>query len=628
MASDAEKLIDAIPLDSFIERYVKLKRKGSNYWGLCPFHGENTPSFCVSPEKQIFKCFGCQEGGNVISFVMKYDRVSFPEALKILSDYSGIQLSHRPANSQAIEKKAKIKASKIDLIKFTSAKYQLNISEAIPKNYLHQRKISNETIKYFKLGYAPQSYRYLENELQKRAGDNNELYKQNLLDSEHLGLIGRNDNSTYNRFRGRLIFPIENLKGEEIAFGGRILEKNDNAGKYVNSPESDLFSKKKTLYHLYRAKDAIRKSGQVILVEGYFDVIGLVQANIQNVVAPLGTALTTEQARILKRYSDRIILFFDNDKAGLAASYKAFQICQAQGLMVKVFINEQHDEKIDPFDLSQKLTQFDLLAKLDSAKDEKSFILWYLFSQLYDITDLSEKRKAIQQFFEFLKTIKEEWLLTEYLTEAAKTLNAKPQALNNDFNSFNSGNLQSNSLQSTQKVYKGERSKPENLTKVPYDEKEIVGILLRFPELWQLEITSLEIDWQSNDAYLIFSFFHDRIQSGELWSWASLTSLSLQLPQSLQAKLSGIIIEMDQVFDKNLEFLTGKERKEGEYYDKQLKLLFINHKIKDITRNQQELQKILISSETVSDNEAEKLSIEIGVLMKEKQKYEKYKTTI
>jgi len=316
---------------ALISEYVTLKKAGRNYLGLCPFHQEKTPSFTVSPDKQMFYCFGCGEGGNGIDFLMKVNRMTFPEAARHLAAKTGVVIPP-PGRTQAEKAQQGIREQSLRINEMAAAHYTRMLHSPAGRPalaYLARRGIRAETVESFRLGYAPDAWRSLRDYL-ARSGASLEL-------AAELGLIipGK-DGGYYDRFRGRLIFPIEDVAGRIIAFGGRIIGEGEP--KYLNSPESHLFSKGRNLYGLSRARDEIRASDGAILVEGYFDLISLNEAGIRNVVATLGTALTREHVELVRRYTRNIAAVFDPDEAGRKALARSLEVFLAGGMQARAVI--------------------------------------------------------------------------------------------------------------------------------------------------------------------------------------------------------------------------------------------------------------------------------------------------
>ncbi|WP_265443655.1 DNA primase [Acetivibrio straminisolvens] len=330
-----EELIEEIRISndilSVVGEYVKLERKGKNYFGLCPFHSEKTPSFSVDPSKQLYYCFGCGKGGSVIQFVMDAENLDYIEAIKLLAERARIQL---PEGSSEEERNIARKKQELLKINIEAARFfyeKLNEKEnSAAREYLSNRKVSAGIARKFGLGYSPEEWDALYSYLKKK-GYNDEI----LLDS---GLVLKGKSGgCYDRFRGRIIFPIFDLRGNVIGFGGRVL--GNSSPKYMNSPETLVYNKRRNLYALNFAKNSGEK--RIIVVEGYMDVISLFQFGIINTVASLGTALTESQGRLLKKYAEEIIISYDADTAGMAATMRGLDLLSDIGCNVKVLIIPQ-----------------------------------------------------------------------------------------------------------------------------------------------------------------------------------------------------------------------------------------------------------------------------------------------
>jgi DNA primase len=609
MPGDAERLLQNIPIESYISKYVQLKKKGNNFWAICPFHSEKSPSFSVSPEKGIFKCFGCGKGGNVITFVQEYERVDFVEALKLLSEYSGIPLEGGRGKSEAGKTHRDLLLGINQKVRdvFVSQVQQPSVAA-----YLKERKIREDSIKHFYLGYSPHEFRFLENWL----GKNITRAESEVIDNAlfELGLVGRgNDHSTYNRYQDRLIFPIIDVKGKCIAFGGRIIENRDNTAKYVNSPESIIFSKKNCLYNINHAKEPIRKAQQVVLVEGYLDVVGLYQAGIENVVAPLGTAFTEEQARMIKRYTDRVIFFFDNDGAGIEASFKAMGIARTAKLDARAVIQSVAK---DPFDISGLLNQVDILTLLDTAKSEQAFVLWYFFNHKYSLNSITEKRTAIEKFFEYIDDLAQEWEKEDYLKSASKVVGAEFESLKNDFKKFaKTGNVRP--------IYKEEVLVNDKVRPI---EKEILSLLLKFPGFWQKEELIEQMQWKRThkNIFLLYTFFRDRLKAGEFWQWDELNQAMNFLPRELTNLLSEILLEMDKVFSEWEKTRNDDEVGMESFFYKKLQSFIFLHKRDKLVHDINAMQKVLVSAENLQNEDIEEIAEELDKLNSEKTKIEKF----
>lgn len=322
---------DAAPIAEVIGQYVKLTPRGRYLVGLCPFHAEKTPSFTVYPERQIFHCFGCGAGGNVFTFLMQHLRLTFPEAVAELAQRCGIPLHWQKdlGSSQARQTRQRQQYYEINQLAATLFTKTLAHPQdgKVAREYLASRGLPEDVVKAYRLGYAPDAWRVLVRHLSDRGAD--------LAAALQLGLIiEKNAGGHYDRFRGRIMFPIVDLQGRIIAFGGRII--GDGEPKYLNSPESPLYTKSRHLYGLFQAKDALRHQNLAILVEGYMDLLALRARGVEPVVATLGTALTREQVRLLKGYTTRVVLVFDADAAGLKAMQRTLPLFSAERLAARV----------------------------------------------------------------------------------------------------------------------------------------------------------------------------------------------------------------------------------------------------------------------------------------------------
>ncbi len=353
---------DRSRIEDVVQRYVpSLKKRGNSFIGLCPFHKEKTPSFTVSPEKQIFHCFGCKAGGNVFSFVSKMERLNFPESVRFLGKLAGIEVR---------EERDDGRGDTLDYLRrvnsFTVETYhQALLSEQgkTAMDYALRRGLTAESIREFRLGFAPDSWSYLVDRLARK--------NVTLAMAARLGLVAESTKGQagryYDRFRNRLMFPIFDSRGEAIAFGGRVIGEGEP--KYLNSPESDLFSKGNVLYGINVAREHIIELKRAIVVEGYLDVIGCHQNGVKNVVAPLGTALTERHVEMLSRYCTEIILLFDADSAGLNASLRSLGVAGEKNVDVRVALLPEGD----PFDFITGRGVRPFMAVVDSALQPVDF---------------------------------------------------------------------------------------------------------------------------------------------------------------------------------------------------------------------------------------------------------------
>jgi DNA primase len=554
--NDADKIIAAIPVENYIGRFVALKRKGNNLWGLCPFHGEKTPSFSVSPQKGIYKCFGCGVGGNVITFAKEFNKLSFVEALKLLAEFAGIELSHQPRRPGEDDRKKAL----VELHLWAHKLYQSCYAGSDAEKYAASRGINPRSVQAFELGYALDQQRFLETKLNERYRSEPDLLSKAIENLTVIGLTGRNDHDTYNRFRDRWIFPIKDLRGQVIAFGGRLVREKENAGKYVNSPETPLFNKSNSVYRLGEASQAIRREGLVIVSEGYLDVLGLFEAGLENAVAPLGTAFTAEQAKQIKRFTDNVVFFLDNDNAGTEAVYKSLRIARKANLATKIVHPLATGEKQDPFDLSRKLSPDEMRTLIRDAHSEVKFLAWYYFTFKHNVADLSQKKQALVEFYEYVRVLETELERDEFLKSAAAALQVDVQILRKDFATPGQGGKNTGAWVQPQVEARERAVMPAKLKRVSKQEKEIIALILKFPELGEEQLLLGEIPWEDENAYLLYSFFHDRLKSGEAFNWENLNSAMQFLPEKLSALLAEIIMDYEEAFGPTAE-LTMAEAK-------------------------------------------------------------------
>lgn len=410
MASEtADKIKNGCNIVDVIGKEVKLKREGANYSGLCPFHGEKTPSFKVSEQKQFFKCFGCGESGDVIAFVMKYYHLDFMEAVKKLADEYSISID------EGSFRKGISKGKYYDLTKKVAKQFVTNLfsgSGSSAKAYLLKRGVDEQTMAKFGMGFALNDWANILNSLED--GE-----KATAL---QLGIIGSKQNRSYDKFVNRVIFPIIDLNRHVIGFGGRTLT-DDKGPKYLNSSDSVIFHKKDHLYGLNIAADNIRKKDRAVLVEGYMDVVSMHQAGIDEAVASLGTALTEEQVKLLKRFTRNIVLSYDSDAAGKQATFRAIQRIVKQGLSPRVV--DLGDYK-DPDELITEEGRDAYLAKLDNSIAYIDFVMDYIEGMHDD--SLQGKRDAKEDIIEFL-TVADDMEIAEIGKKISERFNMDEDSL-------------------------------------------------------------------------------------------------------------------------------------------------------------------------------------------------------
>ena len=362
-----DRILDTAKIEEVISDFVTLKRRGANYTACCPFHHEKTPSFSVSPSKGIYKCFGCGKAGSVISFVMEHEQMSYVEALKYLGHKYGIEVKEKEESAEDIQNRLHHESLLIvnDFAQqfFSKQLWESQEGIAIGLSYFKERSFTDETIKKFLLGYAPNSKRALTHNAQLKG------YKKDHLIEVGLTIERDGTGELFDRFYERVIFPIRGISGKVIAFGGRKLRGDKEIAKYINSPESEVYVKNKVLYGIYEAKGAIAREKKCYLVEGYTDVISFHQAGIENVVASSGTSLTTGQIQLIKRFTNNVTVLYDGDWAGIKASLRGIDMLLEEGLEIKVALFPDGE---DPDSYARSHTKEELKEFLDN--NEEDFI--------------------------------------------------------------------------------------------------------------------------------------------------------------------------------------------------------------------------------------------------------------
>lgn len=381
-----QQILSRIDIIEIVGGFIKLKKRGTNYLGLCPFHGEKSPSFTVSPAKEIYKCFGCGRSGNTISFIMEHEKYSYVEALRWLAAKYNVEVEETAVSPEM--KLQQLTADSLFILNnfarqyFTKNLFESEEGQAIGLSYLKERGFREEIIERFQLGYCLAT---------RDSFAQTALAAQYSLENlQKSGLIVVRDEKPFDNYRGRIIFPVHNQTGKVLGFGARIIGKNDKAPKYINTPENEVYIKSKILYGTYFARQAIDKYDECLLVEGYTDVISLHQAGIENVVASGGTSLTMDQLRLIKKYTNNLTIIYDGDAAGVKAALRGLDMALEEGLSVKLVLIP---DKEDPDSYVNKLGGANFREFID--KNKKDFILFQLEVQLKDTGGDANKKAAV-----------------------------------------------------------------------------------------------------------------------------------------------------------------------------------------------------------------------------------------
>jgi len=468
-----EEIRNRCDIVDIISEYVHLKPAGKGFKGLCPFHEEKTPSFMVSPEKQLFHCFGCGEGGNVFNFFMKYEKLSFFEAVKMLAQKSGVPLPVDEEKENILHKKKErlYKLNNLVANYYRECLFRSNQGKKII-NYLKKRGINDTSVEKYKLGYAPPNWEALTNFLKKKGYSYEELIKAGLIKKS------KTEGKYIDYFRDRIIFPIFNLSGRVIGFGGRVLD--DSLPKYINSPETLVYNKGSNLYSLNFAREDIRKKNYIIIVEGYTDVLITQQYEFNNVAASLGTALTTKQIDLIKRVTDTILIAYDADSAGNMATLRSLDLLVKAGLEVKVI---DLSSGYDPADFLIKKGRETFQNLIDGSLSLIDYKLKLLYSK-YSIKTIEGKVKVVKEILPTLSVIGNEVELRAQTKKISEELKLSEEAILIELKRYKRG-----SRDSSQNFIKL-NSEPGNIKA----EKILIGCILENEKIAQGILTKLKAE--------------------------------------------------------------------------------------------------------------------------------------
>lgn len=418
-----QRIMDAARIEEVIGDFVSLKKRGANHIGCCPFHNEKTPSFYVSPSKGIFKCFGCGEAGDVVKFLMKHEHYTYPEALRWLAQKYNIEIHEEEQTEEQKERQnerdALFHVSEFAQKYFADLLYNDEMGRAVGLSYFHSRGLSDEVIKNFGLGYCLDEWSNFTDHARKNG------YSDAVLEKTGLTIFKEESKKAYDRFRGRVMFPIYSISGRVLGFSGRVLSSEKQAAKYVNSPDSDIYNKSRILYGLYQARSAISKTNKCYLVEGNIDVISMHQSGVENTVASCGTSLTTEQIRLIKRYTPNVTVLYDGDSAGIKAALRAVNLLFAEGMHVRCVLFPDGE---DPDSYAQKYGSSALQDYL--ATHEDNFIIFKTRVLLDGVkNDPIRKAELVKETIDTIALVPDLIERTEYIAQCAHLLDVPEEAL-------------------------------------------------------------------------------------------------------------------------------------------------------------------------------------------------------
>ena len=527
-----ERILDAANIVDVIQDFVPLKKRGVNYLGLCPFHNEKTPSFTVSPAKEIFKCFGCGKVGNSVNFIMEHEHLTYPEALRYLGKKYHIEIIEKERSQEEIdaqnERESLLVVTAYAARQFSENLFQSDEGISVGLAYFKERGFRHDTLKKFDVGYSFEK----RDAFTKKALEDG--YKQELLTKT--GLSIQHDERIFDRFSGRVMFPIHSLSGQVLGFGGRMLKADQKNAKYLNSPESEIYHKSRILYGIYQARKAVTAEDRCFLVEGYTDVMAMHEAGIENVAASSGTSLTQEQVRLIKRFTQNITILFDGDPAGIKASLRGIDLVLEEGMNVRVVLLPEGE---DPDSYSKKISNEELREYI--RKNETDFIRFkaqLLLSESQD--DPVKKVNLIKDIVKSIAVIPEVIARTIYIKECSSIMEVAEPVLYHEVNKLR----QQQSFRDRNR-YPGPDLLPvpppvvqkqvKQITSSFYSEREIIRLLLKYgslelertmrPEDGQEEITTVsdfivreisedELDFEQDTCAKIFEEFRFHSEQG------------------------------------------------------------------------------------------------------------------
>lgn len=563
-----DRILDSVRIEEVIGDFVSLRKRGSNYLGLCPFHQDKNPSMSVSATKGIFKCFSCGKAGTAVSFLMDHEHLSYPDALRYLAKKYNIDIVEKEETPEEIAGRMKYE-SLLVVSEYAQKFYQdilwnTDTGRAIGLSYFRERKFTDETIRKFGLGYAAARG----NEFHKDAVRHG--YKpEYLVDS---GLCIRRDNGDLaDRFFDRVMFPIHSLSGRVIAFGGRTLKSDKTVAKYVNSPETEIYIKRNNLYGLFQAKSAIVKADKCILVEGYADVISMHQAGIENVVASSGTSLTVEQIRLIKRFTEKITVIYDGDEAGIKASLRGIDLILEQGLSVKVVLLPPQD---DPDSFAKAHPKIEILEYIE--ENEKDFIAYKSDILSRDVgNDPLRKSQMINDIIQSISVIPDPILRNIYVDMVVEQFGQKSDSIHQKVAQMR------RRKQSVGASWREPRNEPQSRTERPEPQarQQYRPALLQDADLAvpEKEMTGYLLKWGEYTLHMESNMYLNGEKLEE-------PTVSEYIRTELEADGRNFVNEPYRtIFRQYYDYVAGLEREEPEEMQKKVIRHFSTHENKDVT---------------------------------------------
>ena len=521
-----------------VQDYVSLKKKGSNWMACCPFHKEKTASFSVSPAKEIFYCFGCHKGGSVFNFVMEVERVAFPEAIKIVAEKSGVPLPQLVDDSRFESRKREsdqvIELNQWALVWWEDQLQSKSVHAQAAREYLAQRGITDETRTTFRLGFAPDSWDSLSTHLRQKGASQEQLEKSGLV-------VKKDEGGSYDRFRGRLMFPVIDAQGRAIAFGGRTLDP-EGEPKYLNSPETAAYTKGRHLYGLNLTRDEIRRNGFAILVEGYLDLIVPYQFGVQNLVASLGTALTPEQVKLIARFARKVVVNYDGDRAGVQAAKRAIETILAEDLEVKVLVLP---DNADPDDFIRKYGVTEYHKRRGEAQPHIQFVIDQAVRDR-NLHSPADKAAAVEEALPFVRAVRSRIQKREYFDIAMDALRVQHEQRRELWQRIRSD--ASTDAKSVQDLI---RRSP--MSRPTVAEENLLELLLANKELRKIVLPRLETaDYENLASATIFRALVSLDKEDQEVGFDSLSAATADDPHAVELLARLMMTDTTESFDESL----------------------------------------------------------------------------
>lgn len=576
MNNSVQEIKDRLKIEDVVSQYAQLKKTGRSFKALCPFHNEKTPSFVVSPERQIAYCFGCNKGGDIFAFVQEMEGIEFVDALKMLAEKAGVELEEYKSHNSRPKATGDVKDQLYKVYEVATAFFEQQLKESESgkkvRAYLHRRGLTDESIQKFQVGYAPDSFEETYMYLLGKG------FTKNLLVNSGLALAKETTvEKIYDRFRGRLMFPIRDNVGRIVAFGGRALSK-DQEPKYVNSPESAIYHKSNVLYGFFQAKPALKHKGEAVIAEGYFDVIAAHQAGIEHTVAPCGTALGSRQLRLLKPFAQTILLAFDNDNAGQEAAKRAYEMSQEFEFLVKMVVIPDGKDPADYVrDHGQEFEQL-----IEKALPYGDFYYKKLF-EMYGSDDVSAKKKILQEFLPFVHFMKSSIEKDEYVRRLALDLDLKEVQIYDEIKSFKLPSYHPARVQNSF----GNEALPVRKVKKGGDEI-LLGFMIEFPRIGKLYVEKIRENSFSDELKPIYKAYVDQYNDH---GFESAGSLIENFPHDIKEKAALAALYVSEEYGEISEVDAENE----------IKALLLSLHKKHLDRKKKDLQKRLYEAEKSQD---------------------------